>query len=388
MTDSLTAYDLAAVKKKLSLAKIKTWHKGGLINTEQWTAIQNHYESSLFSPSIFIRILLFIATYFGLMTIIGPLILIVGDAGETTIRVMLLISGVLMLIFVEKMLIKEKHHFKSGVTEAGSYTGLLFIYSGVVGFGINLPLVYFGIAFIFLAISTIRYLDLLSLVALITCFLAILFLSFEPIMWLLPFIVMITFIGLFLCSQSLQKRVDSLIWEDHFIIFDTLALLLIYLGGNYFVVRELSVEMMNLILEDGQDIPFAFIFYGFTLLIPVAYLTWGIMRKSILFIRVSLLVLALSVITIKYYYSLGHPELTITISGGLLIVISLALIKYLKKSRRGFVRDQIFKSKWDNTDLAAFVASQTLGGHQINESEGDFTGQGGEFGGGGASGSY
>jgi hypothetical protein len=314
--------------------------------------------------------------------------MLVADSGEHTIRVAIFMVGAGLLGFTDQFIIKEKKHYKSGVSEAGYYTGLSFMYFALLGLDIDHPTVYFVAALVVCACATIRYMDLISLIAVIACIVALIFLVFEPIIAILPFIMMCAFLGLFLVSQWLQKRADTMIWEDHFILFDSLALLLIYLGGNYFVVRELSIEMMNVRLEAGQDIPFAFLFYAFTFLIPLAYLGYGIAKKSILFIRVSLLVLTLSVITIKYYYSMGQPAVTVTVAGGLLIVISLVLIRYLKQRRKGYTRDQIFKSKWDNADLAAFIASQSLGGHQINETETNITGQGGEFGGGGASGEF
>lgn len=383
----MVAYDLNEVKKKLSVAKVETWYKGNILNEEQWNSIQSDYQTNLYSPALFMRILLFIATYFGLTTILGPILLLVADEGIAAIRIMVFIAGVAMLVFTEKVMIKEKHHFKSGITEAGYYTGLLFVYFGLLGFGIDEELVYWLAAFLFVSVGTIRYMDLLSLFAAVICLLAIIFYSLSTILSYLPFIVMIVFATLFILSQRFQKNIDYLIWEDHFIVFDTLALLLVYLGGNYFVVRELSVEMMGLELIEGQDIPMAFLFYGLTFLTPIVYLIWGIRQRSILFIRVSLLVLALSVFTIKYYYSFAPPQVSITIAGGLMIAIALVLIKYLKKNRNGFIREQIFQSKWDNPDLVATVASQTLGGHQIDESEIPL-GQGGKFGGGGASGEF
>ncbi|MEO9850172.1 MAG: hypothetical protein ABJE80_07280 [Reichenbachiella sp.] len=388
MINKLVAYDLLEVKKKLSLAKAKTWYKAGLVEEEQWKGIQADYPSDLYSPTIFMRILLFVATFFGLSTVLGPILLLVADEGIVAIRIMVFIAGVVMIAFTERVMIKDKRHFKSGITEAGYYIGFSFVYFGLMGFGIDEILIYWMMALLFVSIGTIRYMDLLSLVATVVCLVAVLFLSLTSILAFLPFVIMILFGGLFIISQKIQKKTDYLVWEDHFILFDTLALLLVYLGGNYFVVRELSIEMMGLELGEGQDIPMAFLFYGFTFLIPLAYLIWGIRNRSILFIRVSLLVLTLTVFTIKYYYSFAPPEVSITVAGGILILISLVLLKYLKKSRKGFIRDQIIQSKWDNPDLVAVVASQTLGGHQIDQSESSQIGKGGEFGGGGASGDF
>ena len=136
-----------------------------------------------------------------------------------------------------------------------------------------------------------------------------------------------------------------------------------------------------------QSRTLAYVFYLWTVLVPIAYLYWRIKTKSVLFIKVSLLTLALAVFTLKYYFSLGHPEISITIGGGLLIVVSLLLMKYLKTPRNGFTRDQLLTNKWDNSDFTAFIASQTLGGHQINDST-DFQSGGGASGGAGASGEF
>ncbi len=161
--------------------------------------------------------------------------------------------------------------------------------------------------------------------------------------------------------------------------------MMFYLAGNYFVVRQLSENLLNMNISDGEDIPLAFLFYATTVLVPLVYLYWGIKQKSILFIRVSLLVITLTVITLKYYFSLGHPEITITLAGGLLIIISIALLYYLKHPRHGFTRDLLISDKWHSQDLTAFIASQTLGGNKIETSANDTAEfKGGQFGGGGA----
>jgi uncharacterized membrane protein YgcG len=214
-----------------------------------------------------------------------------------------------------------------------------------------------------------------------------LLLVFDNALEIMPFLVIAIFLFLFFLSRKLQKTSDLLLWEDHFIVFDTIALLLIYLGGNYFVVREMSVEMMQLELDEGQDIPLAFVFYSLTFLIPVLYIAIGVLKREMMLIRVGVLTILLSVVTIKYYYSIGHPEITITVAGGILVAISLGLMKYLKTSRKGFTREKLLSRKWEDSDLTAFIASQTLGGHQISKTE-KFTGKGGEFGGGGASGDF
>ena len=159
---------------------------------------------------------------------------------------------------------------------------------------------------------------------------------------------------------------------------------MVYVAGNYFVVRELSVELMGVNIEPGGDIPFAFLFYFFTGFIPLGYLFYGIKRKSILFIRVALLTVVLSIITLKIYFSLGAPIVTITLSGAIMIGLALVLLRYLKEPKYGFTREKLLHDKWDSSELTAFVVSQSLSGHQVEVNDENSEYGGGSFGGGGA----
>jgi uncharacterized membrane protein YgcG len=152
-------------------------------------------------------------------------------------------------------------------------------------------------------------------------------------------------------------------------------------------VRELSIALMGVIMTPGQDIPLAFLFYGFTVIIPVLYLYFGIKNKDIVLLRISLIVVAASVFTFKYYYNFGHPEITLTIAGAIILLISIAVLNYLKTMRNGFTRDLLLTEKWGAANLEAFVVSQTMGGNTIKTDSG-FKGGGGTFGGGGASGDF
>ena len=153
------------------------------------------------------------------------------------------------------------------------------------------------------------------------------------------------------------------------------------------VVRELSVNMMSLEIEEGRDIPFAFIFYALTILIPMAYLYFGIKNRNIVLLRVSLIVLAYSVFTFKYYFSLGHPEISLTLAGLFLLGITIALMRYLKTMHNGFTRENILSEKWGSMNVEALIISQTMGGNQPTVEHQDMPG-GGASGGGGASSSF
>jgi uncharacterized membrane protein YgcG len=291
------------------------------------------------------------------------------------------------------VLIKNKFHFNSGITEAGLYSGLLFIAFGLLGSNPDITLVYPVVGFVLTAFAAVRYLNLTALVLMLGFFCWILFRVILSaggfVEALMPFIFMAFFGLLYGFSLKLQKRISNVIFENQFVILKTSSLTLFYLAGNYFVVRELSIKLMGLNLAGQDDIPFAFIFYTLTALVPIGYIYWGIRQKSILQIRVSLLTIFLSAITFKYYFSLGPPEITITLSGLILIAISLLCFNYLKQIRRGYTRELLVNSKWNSPDFAAIIASQTLGGNKISDAaRGEPLFNGGRFGGGGAGGNW
>ena len=112
----------------------------------------------------------------------------------------------------------------------------------------------------------------------------------------------------------------------------------------------------------------------------------GIRKKNVVLLRVSLLVLAFSVFTFKFYYSIGHHEITLTVGGAILLITGVWLTNYFKAMRNGFTRENMLEEKWGNMHLEGFVISQTMGGNTVAEQ--GFKGGGGSFGGGGASGGY
>ena len=390
MINSIIAYDIAELEKYKVLTEAKNLYNSELLNEEQYSNIKTEFSTKLYTPSIFIKILLFIVALVGGSTLMGPIALLFAGFDEMGYRIIFLIVGILLIFLTDKVLIKEKKHFKSGVTEAGLYTGLIFLAIGILWIQNNHIITIAIVGFLLSIMAAIRYLNYLSLLAAIGFSIWIIFqiitnLGIEAFM---PFIFMAYAAFIFWLTSKLQSKFDLFIFEDHYIIAKSIALILFFIAGNYFVVRELSIELMGLNISEGEDIPFAWIFYFLTAIIPLAYAYWGIKTKSMLFIRVGLLVFALSIITFKYYFSLGFPMVTVTVSGALMIMIALLLFNYLKEAKKGITSKKILQDKWTSKDLTAFIASQTLGGNEINVAENEELFQGGQFGGGGASGNW
>lgn len=378
-------YNLEVIKET------KRWLKAKFIEKVQFNIIVEAHATSFYHPNFIIRILIFVATLLGLSGVTGLFALMILDTNQVVISIGCLLYGIGSFVFVDRVIIKNSKHYKSGLTEALIYHACGFTiggFAGLIDFSI-VPVLLFSI--VVLSFAAYRYLDLLTTVV---AFLTLAYLIFYQLyafggffQQIIPFAFILIFVPIYLLSKKGKSKDQLSIWNNNFIIIESLSLLIVYLAGNYLVVRELSVNMMDLSLAEGQDIPFAFLFYGLTVLIPVAYLYVGINNKDIVILRTSLLVLVFSVFTFKYYQGFDHPEITLTIFGILLLGITLLLFNYLKTIRNGFTRDDLISEKWTSMNAEAFIISQTLGGNQVKVDD-SFQGKGGEFGGGGSSGSF
>lgn len=387
MIRKIIAYNSSELEKRYIADHCKMLFKSKLLSENQYSTMAEEYKTDFFSPKIVMRILLFLGAFLGVSTITGPTVLVFEGFGETAIQIALALVGFTIIFFCEKLLIQTNHHFRSGVTEAMIYTGVMLVYFGIFGLNDFSTLTYIAVGFAMALIIAIRYLDRFALlVAIILCgaFLFELCLSIgESTKVALPFMFIAAFLAFYLGTVALQKKSNDILLLDHFILLKSVSLLVIYIAGNYFVVRELSVELMGISLAEGEDIPFGWFFIGYTVALPLAYLFIGIIMRSILFIRIALLVLTLAVITIKIYFLHCDPVVLITIGGAILIGASLLVFNYLKTMKNGFTRDKILSDKWDSEDLSAYIISQASINVTPTQREDELF-KGGNFGGGGA----
>lgn len=384
-----SAYNETWLYSLLVIKETKRWLKQNLILKEQFIKINEAYTSSFYHPNLIVRILLFLATALALFGVTGLLVLFISEvASPDVLLVLAFIYGVLSFFVLEKVFIQGSNHYKSGITEAFLYQAIGFTILGVSDINEHVTLL---VCLIVFTGSAIRYLDLISTLAAIGFFAGVLFYEcyslggiFEQI---IPFVFIFVFTLLYFFVKKVKAQEQYKVWYNNLLIIESMSLLLIYAGGNYLVVRELSVNMMGLQIEEGKDIPFAFIFYALTVLVPIAYLYFGIKEKDVVLLRVSLVVIAFSAFTFKYYYSLGHPEITLTIAGLILLTASIALLNYLKIMRHGFTRKNLLAEKLGNLNVEAFIISQTMGGNEINPISESMPG-GGSSGGAGANSSF
>jgi hypothetical protein len=383
-----SAYNETALHNLHLLKEAKAWQKHDLISREQLASITAAHPVFFFHPNFVIRILLFIASLIALAAVTGLASIFVFslvDGLEQIISVFCILYGIGSFVFLEAIFINSARHYKSGVTEALLYHAIGFTLGGVAGItDFNIHIVVIAALLIF-TFSAFRYLDLIATVGAIGSMAFLIFYVLFEQGGILQQIIPILFIALFtpfyFLLKTQKQKAESELWNNCITLAEALTLLIIYAAGNYLVVRELSVNLMDMQIAEGQDIPFAFLFYFLTVAIPILYIYGGLKSKDIVLIRTSLFVLAFSVFTFKYYFSLGHPEITLTLAGIILLIVTILLTRYLKLPQYGYTRENILSDKWSNVNLEAFIISQTVGGnhpqHDVDHAGGGSSSGGG-----------
>lgn len=382
-----SAFNEENLHRLLLLKEVKKWYRHHMITGEQWDQIRERYASPLYHPNFAIRLLLILATLMALWGVTGFFFLFLNDIGEKALSVASIIYGVVSF-FVLNYFINKKLHYKSGVNEALLYHSLSFTLGGLIVLletDISPSLL---ICFVGLTFSAWRYLDLLSTAGATGCLAGFVFMLLHDaggvFQAIIPFAMMALAVAVYFIIRHIEKDSSRWPWSDVLLVAKALSLVLLYASVNYFVVRELSISMMNLQLAEGEDIPFAGVFYVLTCIVPLGYLWFGIRNRDMVLLRISLLAITFTVFTFRYYFSLGHPEIILTLAGAILMGITYWLFQFLKVVRGGFTRDALLAEKWSHVNVEGFVFSQTLGGNVAPEQK--FKGGGGEFGGGGTTG--
>jgi hypothetical protein len=369
------------------------WQRRGLLTPAQQTAIETAHPITYYRPNNWIRVLLFGASLFGAFSGLGFMVLITdGRLNPIAYAVLALLAAVATLEF----LIKESHHYRSGVDNALLYCALLAwgFLVGYVGQDITTgslasPTLWLWLLPMLLAllVALVRYAD--PLVA-ASCFMTALALLANLLMQtsvgrlLLPFGIMAAAGSLLLALRRLPARADYFYYRSAGLVVRTLALAVFYAAGNYLVVREGKAELLGG-ASPSQQIPLAPLFCAFTTGIPLLYIGLGLRRHDRLLLTMGLLTLAFSIYTLRYYRSLLPPEIAAILGGGVLLLGTLAALRYLRTPRHGLTA-AADKEATPQFNLESLVVAQTA--HVLAAPEVGFQFGGGQSGGGGAEGTF
>jgi hypothetical protein len=368
------------------------WFKKGFLQKEQLSEIQKTHSSDFYAPNIFLKIGIFIFTILAASfsgSIVAALILI---PFENQFQFASSLTSLIMggaITFILEMLIKSNKLYHSGIDNA-----LLYMALGAFCFTIfisldksNFPVwVYLVLSLPLFVLATIRYADLWVGVCSYIIFLSIIInLSIETF-WgktLLPFIVMITSLGVYYIVKKLTQRSDFLYYKNCLNALKILCLATFYLGGNYLIVREGNAELNH--LSKSIQVAFAPLFYFFTVVIPLAYIFFGLRNHDRLVLILGFLSLGFSIFTYRFYLSILPVEIALTLGGTLLIALAGGCMYYLRTPKHSFSNTPDDENK--SLNFEALVMSQMVQ-NQIPQQGDTLRFGGGDTAGGGAGGEY
>lgn len=391
----MIAYNKEALKKRLILQKVDEFYSKKLLTKEQYQQASLQFSCGLYTPNIFMKIGLYIFSSIGIGAGLGLLSLMILTGGGKQYEVLMMLFGAVCFLVLEYS-INNTNHYKSGIQQALLYSGL----------GLMMPVMFelFGdyyknnnvaleISLVYLPLliaATIRYNDRGVALALMACLFTIYFLLIMKIgvlaKLIMPFAFMLLSAAIYFTTKRAKEKEELVLWNDCLSIFEVVALILFYAAGNYYVIREASVQFFDMHLNKGEDIPLAIVFYLFTALVPLVYIYWGLKKKSKTLLWIGLLLIVLAVLTFKYYYGLHHPEYTLTVAGIIAIAIAYFSINYLKTPKYGITFEQgDDEGEFLSSNAEALIIAQsfTQASHQKTTDFG-----GGSSGGAGATGEW
>lgn len=387
----MIAYDNKILDNEVLVDEADTLYKGGFINKEQKKLIEKELPRFKSQSNILVRLGFFLLGSFLYSSICGVISLIGLNNEHAFLKICCYLFAIVGFAGAE-FLARQNYH-NHGLDDA-------FILGGLLTFGIAIAMTTEGyemvIAF-FVATAALlmflRYLHVLSMLVFCFAITALLFYGMfelgEVGKALLPFTAMIFAAIFYFATKKLIKNLSEHYYYNGLLLANSFCLILFYLSCNYLVVRELSAELLGTEVKPGTDIPFAFFFYAFTFIVPIVYLIQALRTKDRIMLWINFVVIAFTIYTIRYYYSVMPIEIALTLGGIVLFAIAYFSIRKLKEKESGltFKPDRINHSD-SILNAEALIVASTFGMKPEMKTDSPMEFGDGGFSGGGSGGSF
>lgn len=331
----MQAYNKNKLENGLQVIEARRLFKMKFISKEQLTLISREL-TQLQTNSIFVRFGFFLLGSFLISSLFGFISMIFTPFIHNYNEMLIFINAAICLISCE--LLAKKGYHRHGLDDA-----FILAWQGTFCVAIGMMTESFSAVFATLLLiglfSCIRYVNTLS--ALFSCiglvgFFVSLIIEVKVIGAIfLPFVGLVLATIIFAFFYQFNKNTKHLIYHKAFQFIKIFSLVLAYVAINYLVVRELSEKIMGSVVKKGTDIPLAFVFYGLTFILPMLYIYFGLFRKDRPLLTLGFFTLALSFLTIRYYYSFILPETALLLTGFFLFLITFFVIKKIKDKDSG-----------------------------------------------------
>ncbi|TDE07247.1 hypothetical protein [Flavobacterium sandaracinum] len=387
----MIVYDKTTLQNKALLDEAQSLQKAGFIALEQYQSFEKKLIVLKTHDNLLIRALFFILGAFLYSSLCGFVTLTTLETLNENYEYLVFFFA--LIGFVGAEILAQSKFYGHGLDDA-FILGSQLTFAFAIGIASNSnELLIAALVTITAVLSYLRYLHLSMALLFCMAFTATLIFGIleldESIHPFLPFLMMSFAAALYFGSKTTMQKLTAPFYLNGLLLAKNFALILFYFSGNYLVVRELSIQLLQQDVKPGTDIPFALLFYAFTFIVPAAFLFFALVKKDRILLWIGLLTLCFSVYTIRFYYAIMPIEIALTIWGALIFALTLIAIKKLKNKETGitFQPDRFTKTNaFLNAEI--LIASQ-MGGIKPEvtiESPMDFGGGG--FSGGGSDGSF
>jgi len=384
----MQAYKNSSLQNKYVREQASEAFHGKSISAASYEKIVQAHPADLYTPNYFIRVAL------GLLTIVAVLfssllIWLIFRADSDNAFVVLFVFTALLCYASLELFVGSKQYYNAGIDNVLLCAVIVCMLSAFLINDYPNKDVITSCCMLLLCLWLCkRYTD--AFMAMLCYCSLLLFVFFicmkmgDTARTVIPFILMITSaIAYLIVKRSLNKQ-QSMIYDFCLKSVLFLTLITFYASGNYFIVKELSDIVSPGSI--GNTLSAGWLFWILTIIIPPAYLVWGILKKDILFIRTGIGLIAGTIFTIRYYYAFFPAEIEMLVIGIIIIAVSYLVIKYLRTPKHGFSFEKDDYNKKELRNIEALIIAQSFGRKEV-ESKG-FEFGGGSSGGGGATGNY
>jgi hypothetical protein len=390
-------YNKEWLRNKRVVDLLRTDLKAGHITTGEFKAIEAAYPVGFYLPGIVVRVGLFILTLIialfatGLLSLLGLSTHLIDSPGWPIFLGIICYAGL-------EFFVRERNYFHSGVDNALLYFSACLFGGGVLWCIIDMHLNSFDTLFyaaflcIFCLLLTFRFADVVTAAVSLGSFFAFIYYAWAKAgpfgLATMPFVMMLAAGAAYYTFIRLSKQATTINYALCITIAKIISLVTFYAAGNYFVVNRLN-NLLNGLDDTHTTIPFGFIFWMWTILIPVVYMLFGIRKKNAMLLRTGLILVAASVATVRNYYHLLPIEIMLTLSGTILLAAAYAVISYLKIPRNGFTYAEPEEAgTFDSLNIEGLIVGETTSNLPPALQQPGSRFGGGTGGGGGSSGDF
>lgn len=388
----MIAHDKQLLDDLALLEEADSLQNAGFMSKEQKDLIRKQLPDFKGQKNILVRLGFFLLGSFLYGSICGA-ISIIGMAGEQFYFQICCYIFAAVGFGGAELLARQKY-YGHGLDDA-------FILGTILNVGLAIGISTDGyelIIAVFMAIAAFvmyrRYLHLPSLLVFCLASSAVLFYGLFELgeigKAILPFMAMLFAAGFYFFTKKSIQSLSERYYYNGLLLANAFCLILFYLSCNYLVVRELSIMLLGNEILPGADIPFAYFFYAFTLIVPVLYLVQALKTKDRIMLWISFLAIAFSIYTIRFYHSVLPIEVALTLGGIVLFAIAYFSIRKLKEQESGltFKADRINNSTAFLNAEAVIVASAFGMKPGVKPADSPMEFGGGGYSGGGSEGSF